>query len=233
MQSPRQILLKLRSELKSAADGRKAPAMQQYMKSAIPYHGVSAPALHQIVRELFRDVEFADADSWKTTVLYVWRNALFREEMYAAIELCVSKKADAFQTPDVLPLYEEIIVTGAWWDFVDSVASHCVGKLLRRYPGPIGRTMRSWSRSPNMWKRRTSILCQLGFKKETDLKLLYACMEPSLSSEEFFLRKAIGWALRQYAWTDPREVLRYVRAHEGQLSGLSKREALRNIRGGK
>ena len=69
----------------------------------------------------------------------------------------------------------------------------------------------SWSKSPDMWKRRTSILCQLGFKAETDLDLLYACIEPSLESQEFFLRKAIGWALRQYAWTDAAEVQKICR----------------------
>ena len=83
--------------------------------------------------------------------------------------------------------------------------------------------------SDNLWKRRTSIICQNTFKAETDLALLYACIEPSLASREFFLRKAIGWALRQYAWTDPDEVVRYVAAHEHELSGLSKREALKNV----
>jgi len=80
-----------------------------------------------------------------------------------------------------------------------------------------------------MWKRRTSILCQLGFKADTDLDLLYSCIRPSLGSKEFFLRKAIGWALRQYAWTNPGEVRRYVQAHENELSALSMREALKNI----
>jgi len=89
--------------------------------------------------------------------------------------------------------------------------------------------MLAWSRSRNLWKRRSAILCQLSFKHETDLDLLYACMEPSLNSREFFLRKAIGWALRQYAWTDPGEVQRYVREHADRLSSLSRREALKNV----
>jgi 3-methyladenine DNA glycosylase AlkD len=89
--------------------------------------------------------------------------------------------------------------------------------------------MLRWSRSPDMWKRRTSILCQLTFKKDTDLKLLYACIEPSMDSTEFFLRKAIGWALRQYAWTYPDEVRRYVRKNAARLSPLSRREALKNL----
>jgi len=80
-----------------------------------------------------------------------------------------------------------------------------------------------------MWKRRVAIIRQLRFKRDTDLELLYANIEPNLVDKEFFIRKAIGWALRQYAWTDPSEVARYVREHKKQLSGLSRREALKNI----
>ena len=126
-------------------------------------------------------------------------------------------------------MYEELIVTGAWWDYVDVLAKHRVGRLLRTYPGPMRRRMLAWSRSRDLWKRRTSILCQLDFKGDTDLALLYACIAPSLASREFFLRKAIGWALRQHAWTDPDAVRRYVRDHEAALSPLSRREALKNV----
>ncbi len=151
------------------------------------------------------------AKLWRRTVLELWRGAKFREERYVAIALTGDKRAAAFQTPIAMPIYEEIIVTGAWWDYVDDVAAHRVGTILRDYPAPMRKKMLAWSTSPNMWKRRTSIICQLGFKQDTDLDLLYACIEPSLDSKEFFLRKAIGWALRQYAWTDPAEIRRYVR----------------------
>jgi 3-methyladenine DNA glycosylase AlkD len=127
-----------------------------------------------------------------------------------------------------MPMLEELIVTGAWWDYVDEVAG-VVGDLLRRYPKAIRPLMRRWSTDPSLWKRRVSIICQLAFKHETDLDLLYANIEPNLADRDFFIRKAIGWALRQYAWTDPDEVARYVRAHETGLSGLSRREALKNI----
>jgi 3-methyladenine DNA glycosylase AlkD len=91
------------------------------------------------------------------------------------------------------------------------------------------RKMLSWSKSDNLWKRRTAILCQLGFKAETDLELLYSCIEPSLGSQEFFLQKAIGWALRQHAWTDSAAIKKYVRLNRTRLSALSCREALKNI----
>jgi 3-methyladenine DNA glycosylase AlkD len=89
-----------------------------------------------------------------------------------------------------------------------------VGGLLRRYPKPIKHEMRAWSRSDDLWKRPMAILCQLGFKQDTDRRLLYPCIEPALDSNEFFIRRAIGWALRQYAWTEPDEVRPYVRMNE-------------------
>jgi len=89
--------------------------------------------------------------------------------------------------------------------------------------------MSQWSKCDDLWKRRTSILCQLSAKHATDLKLLYDCIEPSLGEKEFFLRKAIGWALRQYAWTDAEEIIRYVKEKGDRLSPLSKKEALKNI----
>ncbi len=223
------MLATLRKTLRQAADPLKAPAMQAYMKSAMPYHGVPTPRLRPILKRCFADLQFPSAAAWRAQVLDLWRNARFREERYAALYLAGDPRARAFQTPAAMRLYEELIVSGAWWDYVDDIASHRVGRILRDYPVPMRRKMLSWSKSTNMWKRRTAIICQLGFKEETDLALLYACIEPSLASREFFLRKAIGWALRQHAWTDPSEIKRYVRRNRARLSNLSVREALKNI----
>jgi len=225
----RRLLAQLRSELQRVADPARAPGMQRYMKSPMPYYGVPAPQLRKICRECYADLSFDSAEAWRQCVLHIFRNARFREEWYAAVELCVWKKAKGFQTLEALPMYEALIVGAAWWDIVDTLAAHGVGQLLRNYPRQVAAQMRVWSRSDDMWKRRTAILCQLTFKRDTDLALLYSCIRPSLSSREFFLRKAIGWALRQYAWTDPVEVQRYVRENDGRLSPLSKREALKNI----
>ena len=91
--------------------------------------------------------------------------------------------------------------------------------------------MRAWSRSDDLWKRRSAILCQVTFKEDTDLDFLFAMIEPAIPSKEFFLRKAIGWALRSYAWTDEKPIVRYVAANRARLSGLSIREALKNVTG--
>lgn len=199
------------------------------MKSEMPYVGVRAPEVRDVCREVFASYPFADAQSWRTDVLSMWRSARHREERYAAIALGGHRKARAFRTIEALSMYEEIIVTGAWWDYVDDVAEHQVGELLRHYPGPMRRAMLAWSRSTDIWKRRTAIICQMRFGDLTDLTLLYACIEPSLACKEFFLRKAIGWALRQVAWRDPDEVVRYVQEHDAELSPLSRREALKNV----
>ena len=249
------ILLRVHRELARIGDPRRAAGQQAYMKSAMPYHGIRSAQLGATCKALFAGMVFPTHAAWNALVLSLWRGAKFREERYAAIALTGHKLAKPFQTPAAMPLYEEIIVTGAWWDYVDDVASHRVGPILRDHPGPMKKMMRAWSKSPDMWKRRTSIICQLGFKKDTDLDLLYACIEPSLCrhpersdapagrrgtkskdpssamdfSKEFFIRKAIGWALRQYAWTDPAEVKRYVRENRARLSPLSVREALKNL----
>jgi len=199
------------------------------MKSAMPYHGVSAPLLREACKSTFASLKFATAADWQAQVLALWRSARFREERYAALYLAGDKRAQPFQTVSAMKMYEEMIVTGAWWDYVDDIASHRVGPILRDHPAAMRRKMLSWSKANNLWKRRTAIICQLGFKAETDLELLYACMEPSLASREFFLQKAIGWALRQYAWTDAVEIRKYVRRNRGRLSALSYREALKNI----
>ena len=223
------MLTELRKALRKVADPTKAAGMQAYMKSAMPYHGVPNPILRRVCKEVFANVTLESSTQWQALVLDLWRNARFREERYAALQLAADKRARTFQMPGAMKMYEELVVTGAWWDYVDDVASHRIGAILKSYPTPMRRKMLAWSKCDNIWKRRSAILCQLGFKQETDRALLYACIEPSLGSKEFFLQKAVGWALRQYAWTDGAEITRYVRANRERLSPLSRREALKNL----
>ena len=203
--------------------------MQAYMKSAMPYLGVPAPALRQVCRAAFAAHPLASFEEWRKTALALWREAHYREERYAAIGLTGDRHYRSYQRLDALPMYEEMIVTGAWWDYVDDLAAHRVGPLLALYPDPMRATMLDWSRDANLWKRRTAILCQLSFKTATDEDLLYACIEPNLSDKDFFIRKAIGWALREYAKTCPDAVRRYVRERETELSPLSRREATKHL----
>jgi 3-methyladenine DNA glycosylase AlkD len=212
------LISAMRKALRELADPGKAPIMQAYMKSRMPYLGIQAAPFRKAAKAVLRAHPLDLFEDWRESVLALWRGARYREERYAAMELAGHRTYQKFRTLDALPIYEEMILTGAWWDYVDSIASHRLGELLRRYPEEMPAILREWSVSDDIWKRRSAMLAQLGFKGETDLE-----------RPEFFLRKAIGWALRQHAWTDPKEVRRFVKAHEKQLSPLSKREALKNL----
>lgn len=217
----------LREALRESANPEKASGMQAYMKSEMPYLGVQTPVLKTVCRKVFTGHPLETQKRWLDTILSIWRNADHREERYAAIKLAEHRAYNHFQTLDVLPCYEEMVTDGAWWDYVDAIAPRLVGGLLTRYPEEMKIRMLEWAHSPDVWKRRTSIICQLKFKDATDVDLLQSCIELSMEHPEFFLRKAIGWALREYAKTDPDEVIAYVTANAHRLSTLSKREALR------
>jgi 3-methyladenine DNA glycosylase AlkD len=222
------LILEVRNALEQAADPQKAPKMQAYMKSAMPYRGVSAPEQKAIWKRIFAEHPLSSREQWQEVALTLWRDAAFREERYAAVALTALEGYAPYRTMTSVPMFQEMIVTGAWWDFVDAIAGRQLGDILRKDTVRMPALMRRWARDRNMWKRRCAILCQLGFKRDTDLRLLYDCIEPNLPDKEFFIRKAIGWALRQYAWTDPRAVKKYVNANRERLSGLSVREALKN-----
>jgi 3-methyladenine DNA glycosylase AlkD len=219
----------MRRSLRDVADPMKAPAMQAYMKSSMPYHGVPAPVAKRVFARVLRDHPVEDRESWATTVRALWHDATHREERYGALALAGHRHYVAYQDPATLDLYRELIATGAWWDFVDTLAAHRVGPILRAHHDEVRPMIVAWSTDPDMWLRRTSIICQLSARENIDLDLLTACIEPNLGDREFFIRKAIGWSLRQHAWTDAAWVQDYVRRNEDRLSPLSRREALKNI----
>jgi 3-methyladenine DNA glycosylase AlkD len=223
------LIATIATRLRDSADPVKAPQMQAYMKSAMPYLGVQTQPRRAVCREAFREHPLSSFEEWRQTVRRLWRDASYREERYAAIELASYHGYRNFRSMKAMPMLEEMITTGAWWDYVDGLATGPVAEILRRSPRGMSRRMRAWAKSNDIWKRRTAIICQLGFKRDTDLDLFYDCIEPSMQEREFFLRKAIGWALREYAKTDPHEVIRYVTKNRERLSPLSRREALRNV----
>jgi len=224
----RALIEAVRAGLAAAADPAKAAPMQAYMKSVMPFYGVPSPEQARVYRAVWAAHPLPDFEAWRDTLRVLWREATHREERYAALDLAGRRAYASYVGLPALPLLEEFVVTGAWWDLVDETAM-LVGEVLRREPEAMTREMRAWTRDSDRWKRRVSIICQLRFKADTDLDLLYECIEANVDDRDFFIRKAIGWALRQYAWTDPAEVTRYVRAHAGRLSPLSKREALKNV----
>ncbi|MCY4437722.1 MAG: DNA alkylation repair protein [Chloroflexi bacterium] len=226
----------IRQGLAENANPEKAAGMRAYMKSAMPYRGVQTPIRRKLVRAALRAHPIATRNAWLGAVLDLWRNAAYREERYAAQDVTGAPQFRAYRTLETLPLYEEMIVSGAWWDLVDDTATHKLRELVDRFPAEMAAAMRVWCTDADLWKRRSSIICQVKRKEATDLALLFDCIEPNLADPDFFIRKAIGWALRDLAWTDLPTVEDYVARNADRLSPLSKREALKNaetIRAGK
>jgi 3-methyladenine DNA glycosylase AlkD len=191
----RALIEAVRPALARVADAERAPRMQAYMKSAMPYLGVPSPVLKREMSALAKQYPPADAEVWRDTILALFREATYREEWYAALDLA-GRTRFRFE-PSTLPMFEEIVVTGAWWDIV-------------------------------LWKRRVAIICQLGHRADTDLDLLTDAIEANLADRDFFIRKAIGWALREYAKHDMPWVLAYVAGLGPRISPLSRREALKH-----
>ncbi len=217
-----------RHGLAELADPTLAAGMRAYMRSEMPFRGVQKPQRTELLRRLVAEHPLDTPAAWEHTVRALWDDARYREERYLALALTGHRRYAGWQTPALVPLYRHLIVTGAWWDYVDEIASRRIGPLLRGYPAELEPIMLTWSRNDDQWLRRTSIICQLGSKQATDTELLTACIEPSIADRDFFLRKAIGWALREHTKTDPVWVRAFVDAHPG-LSPLSRREALRHL----
>lgn len=218
----------MRQALADNANPEKATGMRAYMKSAMPYRGVQTPIRRKLVRAALRSYPIQSRDEWLAAVLDLWRNASYREERYAALDVTGAPQFRAYRDLETLPLYEEMVVGGAWWDLVDDVATHKLRELVDHFPAEMAAEMRAWSTDADLWKRRCSIICQVKRKEATDLPLLFDCIGPNLADPDFFIRKAIGWALRDLAWTDLHTVEDYVTRYADRLSALSKREALKN-----
>ena len=214
------------SALAAAADPSKAEGMQAYMKTDMPFYGVQKPARADILRDLVRDFPPRDRAEYEEMVMALWQLP-HREEKYLA--LGVARHFEEHVTPEALPLYRRLIQEGAWWDLVDEVATHLICDLVVGHPDEVWPTVDTWIDDDDMWLRRSAIICQVGAKENTDAARLFSFCEARAFEKEFFIRKAIGWALRQHARIDPDGVAHFVIAHREQLSGLSYREATKHI----
>lgn len=247
----------------AVSDPGRAQGQQRYMKSVLPYRGLTNDALRRALRPVLADPQLACAspDELWATARHLWDNAAYREDRYAVQTLLRGRRYAAWLTPAALPTLAHLIVTGAWWDHVDELAAHPVGAVLRADPAAVTPVLRRWmvateplaSAQPGsaaaasdprvedgaMWLRRTAILSQLQFRVATDVTLLGDALsanletdadgEPTAYGTQFFIRKAVGWALRQHARVDPAWVRAFVAEHEGRMSGLSRREALKHL----
>ena len=212
--------------LTGLADPHKAAGMQAYMKTDMPFFGVQAPARSPVVEHLVAHFRPADRAGYEDLVSRLWALP-HREEKYLAI--AVAEGHEEFIQPGALQLYRRMIVEGAWWDLVDAIAIGLVGALVLAYPLETWPEVDTWIDHDDMWLRRSALICQVGAKVSTDVDRLLDFCSRTAHEEEFFIRKAIGWALREFARTDPDTVARFAVEHRDELSGLSFREATKHI----
>lgn len=224
----RDLIGAIRGALAGAGDASRAPQMRRYMKSAMPYHGVRAPDVRKIVKAEVEARPLMDRRAWEATVRALFDEATHREEWYVAAGLLRHPTYRTYLTVGALPLTEHLVVRAAWWDVVDDT-SHAVGDILLVDRDGAEPVVRGWIGSRDIWLRRVAIICQLGHRERTDVRLLSDAIVPALTEREFFLRKAVGWALREYAKTDPAWVLAFVDHHAEGMSALSRREALKHL----
>ncbi|HEY6418912.1 MAG TPA: DNA alkylation repair protein [Candidatus Binataceae bacterium] len=206
------------TQLKSAADPAKAPAMAAYMKTKQPFYGVPTPERAEIMRKT-RD-RFAPPDqlAYEQGVMALWRLP-HREERYAAI--AYARQHPRFIAPASMPVYERIIREGAWWDFVDETAANLVGMVLLKHRGATRPVLDRWIDDKDMWIRRTALIAHLHHKEQTDADQLFDHCLRRAHEKEFFIRKAIGWGLREYSKTDPKRVRFFLNRNRARLSPLS------------
>lgn len=212
--------------LSAKADPSKAVSMAAYMKTDMPFYGVQKAGRTQVLRRLRTDFAPASRGEYERQVLALWQLP-HREEKYLAI--AVARAHKKFVVPDSLPLYRRLISEGAWWDFVDEIASHLVRDLVVGFPDETWPEVDRWIDDDDMWLRRAALLCQLGAKTATDTERLFRFCLRRADETEFFIRKAIGWALREHAKTDPVAIAAFVRLYRDELSPLSFREATKHI----
>lgn len=223
------LVHELRTDLAAAGDPARAVQERRYLKSEMPMYGVGVPqtrALAVAAAKAHPDL-WQEAATWEAVLRLVWDQAEHREERFAVLAVIRSRLSAAHAGRlESLGLYEHLLRTGQWWDLVDET-SHAVGLVLLEHP-EAGLALRAWACDPDLWVRRSAIICQLQHKDRTDLDLLTEVIEANQQDGEFFIRKAIGWALRDYARTAPHWVRAFVDSHPG-LSPLSRREALKHL----
>lgn len=213
-------------EFASLANPDDAGPMAAYMKTDMPFYGIKKPARMPVCRSMVKQFPATSRKAYRDAVLALW-NLPHREEKYAALQYARSFKA--YIDAKSLPLYQRLIREGAWWDLVDEVATQILYQVIKAEPATAWKRIDGWVDHRDMWLRRSSIICQVKLKDETDTKRLFDICQRRMHEDEFFIRKAIGWALRQHAYTDADAVRAFLKRHEGELSKLSYREAAKHL----
>jgi 3-methyladenine DNA glycosylase AlkD len=200
----------------------KSLQMENYMKNNFPFLGIQTPIRNTLQKPFLQNLKSEKEIDWDL-VHGLW-NEKEREFQYVVIDYLIAKKKQL--TPTDLNLIKQLISTKSWWDSVDLLASHLVGFIFQHFPEAQEEILQ-WATSENLWLRRTSIICQLKSKSNTNTAFLTQTITSNLNSNEFFINKAIGWALREYSKSDPKWVSEFIEKHS--LHSLSKKEASKHL----
>lgn len=214
----------LRNLLSENSDTATAEWSGAYMKDQFVFFGIKAPLRRSLFKQFLTENAPPQYSDLADLVWELWLEPE-REFQYFAIELLERRKKE--WTEDIIELFEKLIITKSWWDSVDYISSALVSVYFKKYPHQIRPITEAWMNSGNMWLQRVSLIFQLTYRKDTDTELMFGYMRRLNHSKEFFIQKAIGWALRQHARTDADLVRHFVETT--QLAPLSKREALKHI----
>jgi 3-methyladenine DNA glycosylase AlkD len=220
------VLDRLVPTFRAAADPAAAGPMRAYMRDQFPYLGLPAPRQRALARQVLAGIGAPTEADLRVLALACWKLPE-REFQYFACDLL--RRYAAVCSPRFLATAKGLVTTKPWWDTVDTLAPYLVGSLVRRHP-ELASTMDAWAAAEDPWLVRTAILYQLTYRADTDAARLFGYCAAQAGHRDFFIRKAIGWALREYAKTEPDAVRGFVDAHSTQLSGLSIREALKHFR---
>ncbi|MCX6583887.1 MAG: DNA alkylation repair protein [Candidatus Aminicenantes bacterium] len=214
----------IKEKFQAAADPVKALPMKKYMKNLFEFLGITKPQRIPLKKEFLKKERLPGVERLEGIIKQLWELP-GREYQYFGFEL-VEHYRKQLKEQDI-DLLEYMITNKSWWDTVDFIAANLVGTHFKRFPHLVGPYTAKWLASGNMWLQRTALLFQLKYKAGTDVELMFQIIRQLADSKEFFIRKAIGWALREYSKTNPAAVIKFVESHP--LSNLSKREALKVI----
>jgi 3-methyladenine DNA glycosylase AlkD len=211
----------------SSADNPKIAApMSAYMKNHFPFHGITSQHRTELIKDLLSKENLPEHNDLPLICRQLWQLPQ-REYTYAALTLMT--KFHKKLTPTDIPWLINLVTQKSWWDSVDTLAGSVLSTLVNRLPDTLWPNFEPLISADNFWLNRTAIIVQLKMRDKTDTDFLTAAILPHMHSKEFFLRKAIGWSLRQYARHNPQWVIDFVQQHQELLSGLSKREALKRL----
>jgi 3-methyladenine DNA glycosylase AlkD len=217
------VLDRLTTLFEADRDPARAVAMRAYMRDQFDFLGIMAPRQRALARQAVAGTARPTEVALLALADACWARP-HREYQYFACDYL--RRHAGVLSPDALPAVRRLITTKPWWDTVDVLASRVVGPMVTREPG-LAAAMDDWIDDDDLWVVRTALLHQLFYKRDTDAERLFAYCTRQAGHTDFFVRKAIGWALREYAKTDPDAVRGFVARTD--LSGLSRREALKNL----